>query len=115
MPDTPPFQNFSCNIFCMDTKTQELRTSFANLLAEVKAAEPDKDYLYRALSYVHERMNQMEDMHHKHKDDGHIPPIKGAGNMKKVLAKLGMDEDYEVKCPVIYARKNQTFEVTYSK
>lgn len=52
--------------------------------------------IYRVYQYVDAQMSD----HCK----GHLPSIAGAGKMNNVLKKLGMDEDYQVVAPAIYAR-----------
>jgi len=42
---------------------------------------------------------------------GHLPPIEGAGNLEAALKVLGMDKDYQVVKPTLYANSKGEIEV----
>lgn len=102
-----------------DPKLKELKTNFEIIANEIKAMPEcekneimDKMYramtsLYNYIDYVgrgaHERIGRCEDNLYKHMDGGHLPPIKGAGKMEKVLKALDLDDDYQVIKPAIYS------------
>lgn len=68
-------------------------------------------------SNVHRRVNNVVDTLYKHTDpSSHLPPIKGAAQMQKCLASLGLDGDHEVKKNQIYCSARQIFaEIDYIK
>lgn len=61
-------------------------------------------------SYMMEEIAYLEKRIRNHEKD-HIPAIKGAGQMKKVIERLGLEEDYEVEKAKIYASKSNRFIV----
>lgn len=91
--------------------------------AEPQSSDPTSlmykmmDNIGARLNYVHDRIDQSnKDSYsavasvHKKLDDhmgpnsGHIPPVLGLGKMKKVLKKLDIDGDYDLKpSKTIYA------------
>ena len=49
---------------------------------------------------------------------GHLPVIQGAGKMQHCLEVLGLDDDYDIQRPAIFAKssnKRGEIEVTYIK
>ena len=99
----------------MNPKTLELRATFEKLLTEIKADE-DKEYIYRALSYVHDRISNMEnecyEWQYGHMK-GHLPVLNAVA-LEKLLKTAGMEDHYKVVPPVIFATKGSV-EITYSK
>ena len=107
-----------------DQKLQELSQTIGSLKEEVRAAmdnmpsDPHKDMMekvYRICDAIYSYVDNVASSLYKHTDpSSHIPPIKGAGQMNKVLKTLGMSDDYEVKPKIIYASKNNiTIEAEY--
>lgn len=77
------------------------------------ASEPVNEEIYCALnemcSYMMDRMYRLEDRLYSlfwEHEEGHLPPIKGAGSMEQALKALGLDADYEVRKPVVFAKNN---------
>ena len=67
-------------------------------------ADPRFDALYNSLSYIMKYVFALEDQlwnYQSQHRQGHLPPIKGAGKMQKILKTLDMDDDYEVEKPSI--------------
>ena len=58
--------------------------------------------LSMSMQYLSNDMTRLYENANRHMD-GHLPPLKGAGNMKKALKALGMEDDYSVQSPTIYA------------
>jgi len=110
-------------------KLKELRQNLAALDEKAKQAKADMtekedenaylfDYLFQSISYMREYMYQLEDQlwQHSSPSNGHLPKIKGAGKMESALKTLGLNDDYDVQKPTIYASAsrsgNKQFEVT---
>ena len=72
------------------------------------------DYVRSIQNYAYEVENSMYKMHSEHQV-GHIPKIQGAGAMEKALKALGIDKDWEIIKPVIFASKNNSIvaEISY--
>jgi hypothetical protein len=64
------------------------------------------DNLHNSLSYAHERISKAQDAQYQHTSNGHLPPLSG-GQMKKALAKLGLDDDYSVSTPTISCKASR--------
>lgn len=73
------------------------------------------EMIYRLRDYIYQSDAEIWNALYDHKNNGHIPPIKGTEKMEKALKVLGIDKDYEILKPVIYstASKNgsKSFEV----
>ncbi len=116
---------------------KELKEAFASDLKKLETAKasPESDhktemeYMYSSIrsmgNYIYALENklweskaEMMDMHRKHADGSHIPPIKDASMMEKVLAKLGLQDSYSVVKPAIYCSasiNNKTIEIQARK
>jgi hypothetical protein len=107
---------------------QELRANTEELVKkykEIKALSPEnshesdkrisdiEDIIFRMVSYIHTRINNLEDgfyqwmWDHAGFQSGHLPPIKGAEKMENALKVLGLDKDYDVKKPMVMAASTQ--------
>lgn len=56
----------------------------------------------RYMKYLANDINYLFEMFHTH-SKGHLPPITSAGKMQEALKTLGIENDFEVKKPVIYS------------
>jgi len=116
-----------------DKKIIEIKASLDNLSKQIKAtieAGNDKDSpinkamdqmyamvnsLYTYVDYLdrdnRKRIHSISDMITKHMYQGHLPEIKGAGKMEHCLKVLGLDSDYNVSKPTIYASTQNGFTI----
>ncbi len=110
-------------------KHKELQEAFGALIKEYKIskgymgedakASPDQeqkfknDHMAYMINNVSDRLKNLENGHYDHiSPSSHIPPIKGAAQMKKVLGCIGLGEDYDVVKPKIFASKSSSNGVT---
>jgi len=85
-------------------------------------AHPDIDcivkQIYTDISYSLQSLQRQIDWisqdFYKHSNEGHLPPIEGAEKMQNAMTKLGIDGDYEVRKPVIYASNGRSMTATIS-
>jgi hypothetical protein len=56
------------------------------------------------LKWLSEDMRSLRERFFKHEMDGHLPPIKDAGQMKKALKSLGLEDSYNVQTPTVYVQ-----------
>ena len=61
------------------------------------------DVLYRYIESVSSDLWRYQWQH----QEGHLPPIIGAEKLTNALKALGLEKDYEVKKPVIYASASE--------
>lgn len=61
------------------------------------------DMLYRYIESVGSDLWRYQWQH----QEGHLPPIVGAEKLTNALKALGLEKDYEVKKPVIYASTSE--------
>lgn len=114
----------------MLAKLNELKTACAAILDEIKQAKANPndpkqmasmDDMYRFMDSVHSRINWMEDyvfnwmgQHSK----GHAPALKTATALEKYLKMCGMENDYEVIKPAIFAQASHqgtNYLINYTK
>jgi hypothetical protein len=73
------------------------------------------EYLYSAIRNMYAYTSQVEQAFYnyiyEHKE-GHLPKIQGADKMKNALEALGLDADYEVVKPVIFANTKKGLQAT---
>ena len=62
------------------------------------------DYLWRLISSLSDDFYRYQQEH----SEGHLPKILGAEKMENALESLGIDRDYEVKKPIVFARQGRT-------
>ena len=88
------------------TAQDEMMNKMYNMMGSIA------NNLHDRIDFVHKRMCGLEDEHYKHKStqNGHLPPIIGAGKMNKALKALGLDNEYNVNKKELYAsiKKNYT-------
>lgn len=60
-------------------------------------------YFDRRCSYINERMDDLWRALFEHKENGHLPKVNGAEQMKKAVEALGLSDEYEVQKKRIYA------------
>lgn len=70
---------------------------------DVAYSGPSYDYVDSNISWLQSQLSDLWQAFWKHTQDGHLPPIEGAGQMIKALKALGLDESYDVQKKVIYA------------
>lgn len=67
----------------------------------------EKDtYLYYMVEAMSSYLSYIESSFYRYTQQhsqGHLPPINGAGQMENALKKLGMDSDYNVAKPTVFA------------
>lgn len=78
------------------------------------------DNVYAMVDNCHARISSVDNWHYNAASEhrkGHFPPFKSASQLQAFLKTCGMDKDYEVQKPVIYATNQRGMEVTldYSK
>ncbi len=111
------------------TELEQLKQVMASIDEKVKKAQADApsntdqrmsemfNYCYDMIGRLRDYVYQVEantyDMFRKH-EQGHLPPIKGAGKMEKALEKLGMADDYNVSKPTIWVSANRTGQKEYN-
>lgn len=61
----------------------------------------DLNFALVSLSYD---INYLFSSFSKHQE-GHLPPIQGAGQMEKALKNLGISADYQIMKPVVFANR----------
>lgn len=102
-------------------KSFEVNASCGTVVCSEKPAATAEDiqWLHDRINFLREDYYRLSDEIWKHKMDGHLPKLEGAGQMKKALKALGLDEDYEVQKKVIYASTGlpakTLFEVSHTK
>lgn len=109
---------------------QELRANTEELVKkykEIKAMPSDvvspdynnrmqdmKDMIFNMISYLHTRINNLEDGFYQYKWDhaqNHLPNPSTPSDMQTALDNLGLAKDFEVKKRAIYASTKCGFEV----
>ena len=78
--------------------------------SEDECEPPKDDYLYWVTDYTLRYLGQLEGAFYKYTwehQEGHIPKIVGAEKLQGALKALGLDKDYEVRKPVIYASNHK--------
>lgn len=78
------------------------------------------DNVYSMVDNCHARISAVDNWHYTNAAEhskNHMPPFKSATQLKAFLKTCGMEDDYEVQKPVIYASNQRGLEVTldYSK
>jgi hypothetical protein len=66
----------------------------------------EQDYMYSMMNNMYSYLNYLESSLYSYASEhqnGHLPPILGAEKMNAALKSLGIDKDYEIRKPVIYA------------
>ena len=84
-----------------------------------ESLKAEQDHFYYLLQNIGSYLNNLESMFYTYvsnHQNGHLPPIVGAEKMAGALKSLGVDKDYEVRKPVIYASeiedKNDTISIS---
>lgn len=75
---------------CWDDVHSIVRSAYSECEYQMK-------WLREDVQYLRERLN-------KHVGAGHFPAVNDAGQMKKALKALGLEESFEVKVPEIYVQ-----------
>lgn len=119
----------------MDKELLQMREMFAKVQKEywfskgyIDSATSNKvpteqqyqnDRMCAMIDHLHSRINHLEDKHYEHNSPSkHLPPFRTASQLEGALKKLGLENDYEVVKPKIYAGKNGasiTVEAEYEK
>ena len=60
-------------------------------------------YIESELSWLSKRISSLDERLYRHAEEGHLPPIQGAGKLEGAMKKLGIDDDYDVKKRVVWA------------
>lgn len=71
--------------------------------------------VYSMVDNLHAKMNEMDNYNWKQHGDhqkGHAPAFKTATHLQNFLKATGMDKDFDVVKPVIYANTSRGLEVT---
>ena len=56
------------------------------------------------LKWMREDISSLWKKISEHVNDGHLPAIKDAGQMKKALKALGLEDSYNVQVPTVYVQ-----------
>lgn len=111
-------KQIKANFEIANQKYKDIKSQIANMQDPDKMKEmmtDMEDNMYRMVSYVHQRMDWVENALFEHSDTSHhLPPIAGAGQMEHCLKTLGLDKDYQVQKKVIYANTKKGLEVEIS-
>lgn len=78
------------------------------------------DSMYASMASLRNTMYNLHDSHAKKMSDhmdasSHLPPITGPGKMQACLAKLGLDDDYEVHKKPIFASSSYASTIKAGK
>lgn len=68
-----------------------------------------QDTMYKMISYVHQRISNLEDTFYNYKSDhaqNHLPNPSTPSDMQMCLDALGLSKDYDVKKRTVYASMN---------
>lgn len=71
--------------------------------------------IYSMVDSLNAKINEVDNYHWQMKSEhqkGHAPAFKTASQLKAFLKTCGMEEDFEVVKPAIYASTNRGLEVT---
>jgi hypothetical protein len=110
----------------LDQAFATLKKDFDSIKTEVSASSPGEEMcskndmygmldrimgsVYNMVDNLHARINEVDDYHWKtmgeHKE-GHLPPYKTASQLQAFLKTCGMDKDYDVIKPAIFASTNK--------
>lgn len=93
----------------IEAKKQELKGEFCPEYFEYCIAS-----LYDYVGYLERSIGNLQERLYDHTSNGHLPPIKSAGQLEKAIKVLGIGDDYQVVKPVIWAKKRE-IEVTYDQ
>lgn len=86
--------------------SQEVHQKTVDMLNNVASSLYNS--MYAMSDNIHRRINNLVDTHYKHADTStHLPAVKGAAQMKKAVAALGLDDEYDVKKNVLYCSTKQ--------
>lgn len=94
------YKDFSSKLklVACDMPAEDKMSEMASYVQDLNLA---MNSLVSDMNYLFGFMDHYTSSHAK----GHLPPVQGAGNMKKALKALGMEQDYSVQSPVIYANE----------
>ncbi len=104
----------------------DLEKKFKKVKADNNSPTPDDcmDTMWSLFSNIHARIDRVVGAMYDYQDNhqkGHLPPITGPDKMTKAIKTLGMEGDYSVMKPTIYASKiiagrlGKTLEVDIQK
>ncbi len=114
----------------MKKELLELSLAFVDLKSKFDKSKADMDdasnneYLWNCMANIHARIDRVVGAMYDYQDNhqkGHLPPITGPDKMTKAIKTLGMEGDYSVMKPTIYASKivagrlGKTLEVDIQK
>ena len=92
-PDHYKVEGNEVNISVSNDALDEMGYTLQYLIYDVEYLRSENNYLYGLIG--------------EHMNNGHLPPIEGAGKLEAALKTLGMDKDYEVvKKPLFAADKH---------
>lgn len=89
-PEESDDEEEMCSMDCMEDTVEE-------------AFSAAMDYMRYQSEYLMSEINYLYQSFARHQE-GHLPPVKSAEQMARVVDKLGLDKEYEVVKKVIYAK-----------
>lgn len=69
-----------------------------------------QDIIYYYIQGIQQQISYLRDDFYNYTSyhsQGHLPPIKGAGKMENALKVLGIDQDYQIIKPAIFASQTR--------